>query len=86
MARLTSNLGKSHYEAVAAALRAELDNAGATYRDHDGEAYRAHVYALRCTMQRLIMVYMGADAPSRLPFDPVRFRAACGFPDSGPSA
>lgn len=86
MARLTANLGKGHYVAVAAAIRAELDQAQATYRDKEGEAYRAHVYALRCTMQRLVMVYMGADSPTRLPFDPVRFRAACGFPDSGPSA
>lgn len=83
MPRLTQNLGASHYAAVAAALRAELDHAEDVYQDKEGEAYLAHRYAIQCTMSRLIMIYMAADTPARKPFDAPRFREACGFPDGG---
>jgi hypothetical protein len=83
MARTTQNLGKEHYAAVAAALQAELDHAERVYRDHDGEAYRAHRYAVQCMAQRLADIYTAASSPSRLPFDRARFMAACGLPFGG---
>ena len=87
MPRQTQNLGANHYATVAAALRAELDHAEHTYRDRDGEGYRAHRYAVQCMAQRLADIYTAAASPSRLPFDRMRFLTAAGVmgPDATPA-